>query len=144
FAAVGGFDEQRFSGGDAQTPEERVLAAVRQMAQDAGDKDLGGIMSRVSESFAGEGGMDRERLRGILFMELRRGGWTKVLLYDTQVVMQSETLADVSTRAVLARGDGPLPTDADGWNLDLTLEEESDGEWRVVSGSYRSARRGGR
>lgn len=129
-------------GKEPSTPEEQVRATLDDMVRAAGDKDPGGILSHVSDRFQGEGGLDRERLRGLIFMELRRGAWTRVVLYDTEVILQSPSVADVRTQAFLARGDGPLPSNADGWELDMTFEEEADGEWKVVSGGYRSSRRG--
>ncbi len=128
--------------GEPQTPEELVRSIVSDMAQAATDKNPAGLLEHVSEDFSGQGGLDRDRLRGLLFVELRRGAWTRVVLYDTDVVQQSQGVIDVRTRAFLARGDGPLPSNADGWELDMTFEEESDGTWRVVRGGYRSVRRG--
>ena len=130
------------SGGEPQSPEEHVRAILAKMTQAAGDKNPGDLLTHVSERFEGQGGLDRDRLRGILFVELRRGAWTRVVLYDTEIVLQSPSVVDVRTRAFLARGDGPLPTNAEGWDLEMIFEEEHDGQWRVVSGSYRSVRRG--
>lgn len=141
--AVLAFAVVLFTGGDPSTPEEMIRAAMSDMASAAGDKNLQGILAHISEDFREDGGgMDYDRLRGLLFVQLRRGTWTRVILYDTQVSMQSETLADVRTRAFLARGDGPLPSNADGWEIDLIFEKENDGRWRVISGGYKSVRRG--
>jgi hypothetical protein len=128
------------SGGDPDDPETRIRAALTEMARSAGEKNPAGILGHVSEGFEGDGGLDRDRLRGLLFVELRRAGWTRVVLSDVDVVFQSETVADVTLRAYLARGDGPIPANADGWDLALTFREEG-GDWKVVGGRYRSIRR---
>lgn len=127
-------------GSEPDDPEHRIRVALAEMARAAGEKNPGGILAHVSEDFSAQVGLDRDGLRGLLFVELRRAGWTRVVLSDANVVFQSEDVADVNVRAWLARGDGPIPTDADGWELDLTFREEG-GEWKVVRGAWRSTRR---
>ncbi len=127
------------SGGEPETPEEIIRAALTDMAKAAGEGRPGGILEHVSDDFRLQGGIDKDRLRGMLLVQLRRRDWTRVVLYDTEVVLQSPELADAMTRAVLARGDGPIPSRADRWEIDLTFQKE-DGSWLVREASYRSRR----
>lgn len=124
------------SGNDApEDPESQVRAVLDEMIGHIQDKDLGAFMDRIDEGFKGQG-IDRDGLKGIIFMQLRRGSWTQVLLTDTQVTVQSPSLVDVSTKAVLAQGQGGVNLDGEVIDVQLTMSRNDDDDWRVIRASY--------
>ncbi len=114
-----------------KTPEEAIDQVLDEMAQAARDKDLGGILEHVSERFRGEG-QTRDQLKGMLFIQLRQAGWAGVWLTERQITLQSPALADVQTKALLARGSSLLPSNADAYDLTLGFALEDTDAWRVV------------
>lgn len=127
------------TGGEPASPEARVRAALDSAVEAAEAQDLGGVLDVVSDRFHGRG-YDKDRLKGMLFVQLRRGSWRKVVLTGTEVTLASPTVADVRTSAVLARGEGLAPTNADRWDFGLTFEREDDGAWRIVRAEWKRAR----
>ncbi|MDF1563016.1 MAG: hypothetical protein P1V51_08225 [Deltaproteobacteria bacterium] len=124
-----------FSSDEPKTPEEAISAVLDEMVQATREQDLGGIMEHVSESFKGRG-MTRDQLKGMLFVQLRQGRWTQVLLTERQITLESSTQADVQTKALLARGETIVPASADSIELDFgfTLEGE---DWKLVRADWR-------
>lgn len=117
------------------TPEQQVRRSLEQIVEAADAQDIGALMDRVSERYRG-GGRDKAELRGLLFMQFRRASWSRVVLTDTEVTMQSPYLADVSTGALLARGESIVPSDAQIYRFELTFEREEDEEWRLTRADY--------
>ncbi len=134
--------------------EEDAVTQVRRTLRHAVDavenQDLGALMDKVSERFRGRGGMNRDGVKGVLFVQLRRGDWRRVFLVDTTIEVDDDQRgARVRTGAVLASGDDlrsvvdVAPTNAATYEFDLRLELEDDDEWRVVSATYQRADLGG-
>lgn len=133
-----------------KSPEQDAEAQVRQTLREAvaavEKRDLGALMDRVSHRFKGQGGMDRNGVKGILFVYVRRGDWRRVFLVDTTIeIDDNQRGARVRTGAVLASGDNlnsvtdVAPTNAATYDFDIRLECEDDDEWRVVSAKYERA-----
>ncbi len=131
-----------FALGEApQTPEAQVRTALEEIVDGAQAKDLAAILDRISDRFVGQGRYHRDDLKGLLFAQLRRGRWNRILLTDTEVTVHGEDSADVRTFALLARGEGIVPSEADGYSFDLSFAREDDGAWRVVRAEWRPGRR---
>jgi hypothetical protein len=133
------------SGGSEDDPEAQIREAIEEAVEAAQERDLGALMDRVSERFASRG-MDRDALKGLLFVQLRRGDWRRVFLVNTEIdIDPSDTTARVRTAAVLATGDQTLDledlmaTDAGAYEFDLSFALEEDEVWRVTAASYRAA-----
>ena len=122
---------------DPRTEVERTL---NELVAAAEAKDVGGVLGRISKRFRGRGGMGRNELRGLLFTQLRRGRWNRILLADTEIALTSDRLADVTTFALLARGEGVLPSEADGYTFDLVFAKEDDEAWRVIEADWHPGR----
>jgi ketosteroid isomerase-like protein len=118
-----------------RSPEEAIDATLDAMVAAAREGDLAGILEHVSERFHGHG-MDRNQLKGMLFVELRRGRWTGVLLGDRKITLQGADAADVSARLLLAQGQSALPDRADAYRVTLEMALEDDGAWRVTTARW--------
>jgi hypothetical protein len=125
-------------------PETRIRAVIAAVIAAAEQRDLGGIMKHVSRDFRSPE-LDRNELKGLLFVELRRGDWRRVVLVKTVVQLADTEHARVVLVALLASGDDVLAledllrTDADTYRFDVTMALEED-EWRVTTAAYEPAR----
>ena len=125
-------------------PEARIRAAINDGIEAAEAQDLSGVMEVVSERFKSRT-MDRDQLKGMLFIQLRRGAWRRVFLTDAEITLGDEvpvTTAKVKLEALLASGkevktiEDVVPTNAAKYQFDLIFENEDD-TWRVVSAEYK-------
>ncbi len=131
-----------------EDPEAQIRALLEEVVAAAERRDLGGILTHVSEGFRGQG-MNRDQLKGLLFVELRRGAWRKVVLYQTEIALApDQRRAQVDTLALLAAGEQVksltdlVPTSGDQYRFRLELAREEDGVWRTTAASYEPARAG--
>jgi len=130
-----------------RTPEERIRAALDRAAQAAERRRVGEVMELVSQRFAGSGGEgwrgDRDEVRRLLSLELLRGQWVSVVIGSAEIAVdgpRARAHVDVVLSRAADRGKGLaalLPGEASAHRFRLDLEEEG-GEWRVVSGAWRS------
>jgi len=118
-----------------KTPEEAVQASLDEMVSAAKEGDLSGILEGVSESFNGQG-MDRDGLKGMLFLQLRRGSWQSVMLRNPEVELRGPKSAQLRATVLMAQGSSFLPENADSITIELSLALEGDGRWRVVGGRW--------
>lgn len=125
-------------------PEAEIRRMLQRAATAAEQKDLGGIIKTWSKDFTAHR-MSRNQAKGFVFANLNRGQWSRVFLVSTDVDLESETTAKVSTGAVLARGDAierleqlSEATRADAFRFDLDVVHE-DGEWKVKRARYKRA-----
>lgn len=130
--------------GEDDDPEAQIRATLQRAVEAVERKDLGGVMEVVSERFE-SGELTRDRVKGILFMQLQRNDWGRVFLTDTAVELIQDDHAEVKTAAVLAGGErvealrDVAPARASVYRFELELRKEED-EWRVTSAQYRRAR----
>jgi hypothetical protein len=129
-----------------ETVEDQIRRTLDGAVRAVEERALGDLMDRVSERFRGPGGMDRDGIKGVLFIHLRQSDWRRVFLLDTNIEPDEDHRgARVRTTAVLAGGDNAetvtdvAPTDAATYVFDLRLELE-DRDWRVVEATYERAR----
>ncbi len=130
------------SGGDEEGPEAQIRAALDRAVAAVEARDQGVIMEIVSENFR-SGELDRRRVSQLLFLQLRQTEWRRVFLSDTAIELRGDTLARVTTAAVLAGGDAETieqvaPTRASVYRFDFDFVLE-DGDWRITTAQYRRA-----
>jgi hypothetical protein len=124
------------------SPEERIRMVVNHAIDAAEAKDLEGVMDALSQGFT-SGTASRDEIKGVLFVQLRRGAWRKVFLTSADIdVAPTATTAHVALEALLASGKSiesvadVLPSNAARYRFDLDFALEDDNAWRVVRGTY--------
>ncbi len=118
--------------------EDRVRAVVNAVAAGAETGDVGDIMDHVSARYRGSEqgfGMDERTLRAGLALQFMRRGPIGVVLSPIDVTVSGAT-AHARFDAAVLEGGGKwselLPRSGDGWHLEVDLDREEDGEWRVT------------
>jgi hypothetical protein len=129
-------------------PEERIRALLEGAARAAEQRKVGAVVEVLSERFTGGGDGEGERatrdeVRRLLALELLRGRWVSVTISSAEISVEGHR-ARASVDAVLSRAEDRtrglaalLPGEVSAHRFRLELEEE-EGEWRVVSGRWRS------
>ena len=130
------------------TPEERIRGLLEGAARAAEQRKVGAVVEVLAERFTGGGEGEGERatrddVRRLLALELLRGRWVSVSISSAEIAVDGHRArADVD--AVLSRAEDRtrglaalLPGEVSVHRFRLELEEEA-GEWRVVSGRWRS------
>ena len=150
FAAAVGWFLTRSGNED---PADRIRAAIRRTIEAAESQDLGGVMDVISERFTARNkGLDRDGVKGILFVQLRRGAWRTVFLTDAQIDVEegpAPARAEVKLEALLAAGkevksvSDVVPTNAAKYRFELVFAREEDDEWRVIEADYKRLPVGG-
>jgi phosphoserine phosphatase len=127
------------------TPEERIQAMFQEAARAAEQRKVDQVVEVLSARFSGSGyeeHINRDEARRLLAFELLRGQWVSVSISSAEVIVDGAR-AKANVDAVLSRaadrkkGLGSLlPGEASVHRFRLDLAEE-EGEWRVISGSWR-------
>lgn len=127
-----------------ESPQELIRQKVIQMKAAVREEDLGFILEQFSEQFAGTNGMAKDDLRRMLAAQFIRGELFRMEIVDTpEVVMDSPTEAQLTTRILLYRADSRRPAEIPAqstiglFDIDAKLERNADGDWKFVSGGYR-------
>jgi len=120
--------------------EERVRAAIEQVAQGAEDADLEATMEPFSEDYIDTDGVDRTGIYAFLWQQYQKRGPISVWLGPIEVQVQDQQ-AWASFEVGLVEGaqnaalPWPVGVDALYFEVELALE---DGEWRILSHSRSS------
>jgi len=115
------------------TPEQRVERALGAIADAAEERDLAGVMDRVSPAYADADGLTREQIGGVLFRQFSRtDGGIHVVLSPAIITVDGEQAA-AEFEAMLAEGSSfPLwPQSVDALHFRVKLERR-DGDWMVT------------
>ncbi len=130
------------------TPEERIRVLLATAAKAAEEREVGAVVEVLSDRFTGGGDGEGERatrddVRRLLALELLRGRWVSVSISSAEISVEGNR-ARANVDAVLSRAEDRtkglaalLPGEVSAHRFRLELEEEA-GEWRVVSGRWRS------
>jgi hypothetical protein len=126
-------------------PDDKALitAAVAEMCEQAGKKDVNGILEHVSDSYRGEAG-DKRELKAYLFGYLVRSGMVAAVPARVDVQVEGER-AKVILVVLLART--PAKTAAEvgpdqllgSHRIEADFAREAPRTWRVVSATRRDA-----
>lgn len=134
---------------DPADPEDQVRQTLAEAVDAAERRHVGDLMELVSESFKAEG-MTRDTIKGVLFIQFRRGDWSRVFLVDTHIEIRGDAReARVRTGAILATGEkvdtleDVVPTAAGSYRFDIMMAKEEDGVWRVTTAKWATTPLGG-
>ncbi|MBM4385326.1 MAG: hypothetical protein FJ091_18390 [Deltaproteobacteria bacterium] len=125
-------------GGEPETPESRVRAALAALESAVEAGDVGAFSEGISPSYRDELGHDAQAVQSYLrFHVLRNPNGRELVLRIRDVQLTSAASASVMLHAGLAgAGESQLRANAYALDLDLALE---DGEWRVVWAQWKPA-----
>ena len=123
-------------------PKAEIQAVIDRTVEAAENKEIGTILEAVSDDFSGHG-MDRKELRRMIFALIHRSQWRRIFVTGTDIELQSDDRARVTTGAVMARGNdvktieqAALQTRTDTLRFDIGFKKEG-GDWKVYRINYR-------
>ncbi len=121
---------------EADGPEAQVRRLLAEIEQAAEEGDLSALRASVSERYQDESGHDKRALMQFLTFQVMRRGNRNAVVRIEEVALRSDARAEVSLTAGLAgtdaAGGGLAGVRADVYHVDLDVERESDGDWRLV------------
>ncbi|HTS81359.1 MAG TPA: hypothetical protein VMH40_12230 [Myxococcaceae bacterium] len=112
-----------------RSPEERVRAAVDEMARAARSHDAAGVLDHVSESFQSPELGGKAELRAYLLGELVRGGVVEARVLEARVEAQPGGEVIFTGRLLLGRTAGGLDL---GERAVQAAFVDEGGTWRAV------------
>jgi hypothetical protein len=126
-----------------QDDKALITAAIAQMCEQAGKKDVNGILEHVSDGYRGEAG-DKRELKAYLFGYLLRSGMVAAVPARVDVQVEGER-AKVALVVLLART--PARTAAEvgpdqllgSHRIEAEFAREAPKTWRAVSATRRDA-----
>ncbi len=122
-------------GGPEQTPEARVRQALGALEAAAEEGDVAAFKAFVSERYEDAHGHDRQALGRYVAFHVMRNSSRHVVLRVRDVLIVSPGKAEVTVIAGIGgtRGGGGATTlHGNVYQIDVDLEEEDAGEWRLV------------
>ena len=129
-------------GGDPLSPEEQVRTVIEAMEQAAEEGDVSAFKSVVSESYEDERGFDKRDLAAYVTFHVLRHTHRRFFARVRSVEIRDSGRAEVVVVAAISgrevSGIEELANlNADVYKIDLDLEDEGDGDWRVVWAQWR-------
>lgn len=130
------------------TDEELVAQLLEQMAQAAERRDARELRGHLSRQYRDDAGRDHQAISSMLTLHLLRPGRISVYTLRRQVELdRSAARPTARAKVVVVLTRGPklkklpdvLPHSARTLVIHLTLEEEEEEEWRVVSARWSDA-----
>jgi hypothetical protein len=131
-------------GPEADTPEARVRAVLARAEEGAEARDLGIVKPLISERYADRNGHDRKSIQRLLAYHFLRSRSIHLLTRVDSVDFVEPPRAAVTVFVAMASTPIPGASDlarvrADLYRFDLTLAEETDGEFRLIDAGWRPA-----
>lgn len=128
-------------GGEAESPEARVRAAIAALAEAVEARDASRFKDRVAEDYSDAGGRDRRELGQLLAFYGMRNQSIHVVTRVKDVTFRAPDHAQVVVVAATAGRPIQSAADlagirADVYHLDLDLRER-DGEWLLTFAQWR-------
>jgi hypothetical protein len=129
-------------GGDPQSPEEQVRAVIGAIEQAAEEGDVSAFKAAISESYQDARGFDKRDLAAyVTFHVLRhthRRFFARVRSIDIRDGGRAEVVVVAAISGQEVSGLEELAgLNADVYKIDLDLDDEGDGDWRVVWAQWR-------
>ncbi len=120
----------------ASSPEEQVRAAVREVQQGLGARDMARVLDQVSEAFHSPTLGDRTDLRRLVLAEGMRGSGLRVVTLQAEVLPEPDGRLRWRGRVAAARAGGAgLSAITEGelrqFHVDALFADEQ-GHWRLV------------
>ena len=129
-------------GGDPLSPEEQVRTVIEGMEQAAEAGDVSAFKAAVSESYEDERGYDKRSLAAYVTYHVMRHSHRRFFARVRSVEIRDSGRAEVVVVAAISGRDVSgleelAALNADVYKIDLDLDDEGDGDWRVVWAQWR-------
>jgi len=111
--------------GAGMTDEEKVAQTVQEWREASEAKDIDAIMATVSEDFVGDGGANKDAFRQYI------GGLIDSGMFDGVEISDSRAITTIDGDTAEVRN-LDLSSYAGAVVVDLTLQRDADGKWRIV------------
>jgi hypothetical protein len=129
-------------GGDPLSPEEQVRTVIEDMEQAAEAGDVSAFKGVISESYQDERGFDKRDLAAYVTFNVMRHTHRRFFARVRSVEIRDRGRAEVVVVAAISGRDVSgleelAALNADVYKIDLDLDDEGDGDWRVVWAQWR-------
>ena len=130
--------------GEPDSPEAAVRATLAAIEAAAGERDVDGVRSRISDAYADARGNDKAELVQVAAFHLLRNQAVYTLSRVRSVELGEPGSAQADVLVALAGkpiddAEALLTVNADLYRFDVSLREEEPGTWRVTSSSWQPA-----
>jgi ketosteroid isomerase-like protein len=116
--------------------EEQIRRTLQDMAQAAGEGDVGAFMAPVADDFAADTWqLDQRGARLLLIRETRARERIRVRLLDIEIEPASADRASARFHAVLTGGSGLVP-DEGSWYRVTTGWRRDGADWELINASW--------
>jgi hypothetical protein len=124
-------------GGDPLSPEEQVRAVIEEIERAAEAGDVSAFKAAISENYQDERGFDKRDLAAYVTFHVMSHTHRRFFARVRSVEIRESGRAEVVVVAAISGRDvsglEELATlNADIYKIDLDLDDEGDGDWRVV------------
>jgi hypothetical protein len=129
-------------GGDPLSPEEQVRAVLEGMEQAAEQGDVSAFKALVSESYEDERGYDKRSLAAYITFHVMQNAQRRVFTRIRSIEIRDAGRAEVVVVAAITGRAVSSPEElaglhADVYKVDMDLDDEGDGDWRLVWAQWR-------
>ena len=129
-------------GGDPLSPEEQVRSVIEAMEQAAEEGDVSAFKGVISESYQDERGFDKRDLAAYVTFHVMGHTHRRFFARVRSVEIRDSGRAEVVVVAAISGRDVSgleelAALNADVYKIDLDLDDEGDGDWRVVWAQWR-------
>jgi len=122
--------------GSAANPEDALRAWVEAAEARAEDKDRGGLLAMISESYADSRGNDHEKIGNIIGVYFMRQQSVALLTSIDDIDIMGDTAAEVTlTVGMAGTNASALGVTANAYNFELELENPDD-EWMLIGARW--------
>ncbi|MCK7594847.1 nuclear transport factor 2 family protein [Pseudomarimonas salicorniae] len=115
--------------------EQALRDAIEAMQAAAEERDASALIDHLAGNFAGEGGLDRDRLRRMLVVQFMRNQRVGVTLGPIETRIEGERAEARFTAVLTGFENGLLPVRADGYRI-VTGWRIEDGRWVMERASW--------
>ena len=124
-------------GSDPLSPEEQVRTVIETMEQAAEEGDVSAFKAIVSENYEDPYGHDKRSLAAYVTYHVMRHSHRRFFARVRSVDIRHQDRAEVVVVAAISGRDVSgieelIGLQADVYKIDLDLDDEGDGDWRVV------------
>jgi hypothetical protein len=129
-------------GGDPLSPEEQVRTVIETMEQAAEEGDVSAFKAIVSESYQDHYGHDKRSLAAYVTYHVMRHSHRRFFARVRSIEIRDEGRAEVEVVAAISGREVSgieelVGLHADVYKIDMDLDDEGDGDWRVVWAQWR-------
>ena len=129
-------------GGDPLSPEEQVRTVIEAMELAAEEGDVSAFKAVVSESYEDERGYDKRSLAAYVTFHVmqnqNRHFFTRIRSIEIRDTGRAEVmLVAALTGSAISSPEELAGLHADVYKVDVDLDDEGEGDWRVVWAQWR-------